>query len=327
MTAGDELTAVLHRVAHQTAHRLRAVVAVYLLTPDGEELRAAMIGGGPPAMLSLTGRMFLDSPYASACALASRRVGYLADPDPLTGPEDDALPYPYTAASAPLLARGVAVRFPDRAAHRGPGRIQRRRRPVARAARRTARRPAGPPARTGRRRRTGRPARSGPVVRYRASCPGRPGCARRTRLHRDVRSVLPATDMLNRATTMERFVAAADLCLLAALGARALILASAAKGRLWVLDHSGDSLDRARELHGAALHAATPAIRALRGRALFVTGGPRAGRRCRGTGRGRRVSPPRRPSARRGHADGRTLSRSRPVLSGVRRAARLPGPC
>ncbi|MFF4795266.1 hypothetical protein ACFY2M_37315 [Streptomyces sp. NPDC001276] len=91
---GGELTAVLCRAVHQTAHRLQAAAAaVYLLTPDGGELRAAMIGGSPPSVFTLPGRMSLDSPYASVRALASGGPAFLADPDPLADPQQGALAY------------------------------------------------------------------------------------------------------------------------------------------------------------------------------------------------------------------------------------------
>ncbi|MFJ7495180.1 ATP-binding protein [Streptomyces sp. NPDC097727] len=102
-----ELTAVLHRAVDQAAHRLRAVAAaVYLLTPDGGELRAAMIGGSPPSVFTPPGRMPLDSSSASARALAGHGVALLAEPDHLTGPEHGATAYPYTVASVPLETGG-----------------------------------------------------------------------------------------------------------------------------------------------------------------------------------------------------------------------------
>jgi hypothetical protein len=107
---GDELTAVLHRAVHQAAHRLHAVAAaVYLLTPDGGELRAAVIGGSTPSVLTLPGRMSLDFPYASARALADRRLALLAEPDPLAEPEHGALAYiPTASLRSPWRPRGAA---------------------------------------------------------------------------------------------------------------------------------------------------------------------------------------------------------------------------
>ncbi|MFJ3672491.1 SpoIIE family protein phosphatase [Streptomyces sp. NPDC090106] len=280
----DEVTAVLHRAVHQTAHRLRAVAAaVYLLTPDGSELRAAMIGGSPPSVLTLPGRMALDSSYASARALATGEVAFLVDPDPLDASEPGALAYPYAAASVPLAARGsrfgslTVLRTENRA---GYGDADSRR--LARIGDRLAGLLADlqdrgvsvapgdlpvlvpvlgtePPAEE-----------ADPVVR---GVPGVPGSAGMSELY----ALQRLTDMLNRATTMEHVVGAAELCVMTPLGARALVLASTAEGRLWVLGHSGDSSLLVRELHGAALHTDTFAVRALRGRALFDSGGPGPG--------------------------------------------------
>ncbi|MEW2513005.1 SpoIIE family protein phosphatase [Streptomyces sp. NPDC046870] len=277
---GDELTAVLHRAVHQAAHRLRAVTAaVYLLTPDGGELRAAVIGGSPPSVLTLPGRMRLDSPYASARALAGQRVAFLAEPDPLAEPESGALAYPYTVAAVALEAEGrrfgslTVLRTEDSGDYGGTDS-----RELTRIGDRLAVLLAGlhargatiapgslpvlvpvfgsePPAATGER----------VAVR---GVPGVPGSAGMTLLY----ALQRLTEMLNRATTMEDVVGVAEFCVMAPMRARALALTSAAEGRLWVLGHSGDSADLVAELHGGALHAGTPAARAMRGRALFVPG-------------------------------------------------------
>ncbi|MFF5499855.1 SpoIIE family protein phosphatase [Streptomyces aquilus] len=279
--AEGELTAVLHRAVHQTAHRLRAVAAaVYLLTPDEGELRVAMIGGSPPSVLTLPGRMPLDASYASARALATGKAAFLTDPDRLDASEPGALPYPYSAASVPLMARGrrfgslTVLRTEDRG---GYGDVDSRH--LARIGDRLA----GLLADLQDRGVSVAPGdlpvlipvfgtepslESGdPVAR---GVPGVPGSAGMSLLY----ALQRLTDMLNRATTMEHVVGAAELCVMAPLGARALALASAAEGRMWVLGHSGDSSVLVRELHGTALHTGTLAARALRGRALFDPGGP-----------------------------------------------------
>ncbi|MGW2034660.1 ATP-binding SpoIIE family protein phosphatase [Streptomyces sp. NPDC001811] len=286
---GDELTALLHRAVHQAAHRLHAVTAaVYLLTPDGGELRAAMIGGSPPSMLTLPGRMKLDSPYASARALAGQRLAFLAEPDPLAEPESGALAYPYTVASVALEAEGrrfgslTVLRTEDSGDYGGTDR-----RELARIGDRLAVLLAALHARGamitpgslpvlvpvfG----TEPPAAAGEQVAVRG-VPDVPGSAGMTLLY----ALQRMTEMLNRATTMEDVVGVAEFCVMAPMRARALALTSAAEGRLWVLGHSGDSADLVGELHGGALHAGTPAARAMRGRALFVpgsAGAPAAGR-------------------------------------------------
>lgn len=286
---GDELTAVLHRAVHQAAHRLHALTAaVYLLTPDGGELRAAMIGGSPPSMLTLPGRMKLDSPYASARALAGQCVALLAEPDPPAEPESGALAYPYTVASVPLEAEGhrfgsLTVLRTEDSGDYGDGDC----RELTRIGDRLAVLLAGLHARGatiapgclpvlvpvfG----TEPPAAAGEQAVVRG-VPGVPGSAGMTLLY----ALQRLTEMLNRATTMEDVVGVAEFCVMVPMRARALALTSAAEGRLWVLGHSGDSADLVSELHGCALHADTPAARALRGRALFApgsSGAPSTGR-------------------------------------------------
>ncbi|WP_240528573.1 SpoIIE family protein phosphatase [Streptomyces humi] len=278
---GGELTAVLYRAVHQTAHRLHAVAAaVYLLTPDGGELRAAMIGGSPPSVLTLPGRMTLDSPYASARALAFGGPALLADPDPLADPRHDALAYPYTVASVPLEREDR--RFGSLTVLRtenGDGYDEADRRRLTRIAERLVALLCGlqdrgvavvpgtlpvlVPV-------LGTEPHAVPAAQAVRGVPGVPGSSGMTLLY----ALQRLTEMLNRATTWEHVVGAAEFCLMAPLGARALALASAAEGRLWVLGHSGDSAALVRELHGTALHSGAPAARALRERALFDSGAP-----------------------------------------------------
>ncbi|MGW5652632.1 SpoIIE family protein phosphatase [Streptomyces humi] len=278
---GGELAAVLYRAVHQTAHRLHAVAAaVYLLTPDGGELRAAMIGGSPPSVLTLPGRMTLDSPYASARALAFGGPALLADPDPLADPRHDALAYPYTVASVPLEREDR--RFGSLTVLRtenGDGYDEADRRRLTRIADRLVALLCGlqdrgvavvpgtlpvlVPV-------FGTEPHAVPAAQAVWGVPGVPGSSGMTLLY----ALQRLTEMLNRATTWEHVVGAAEFCLMAPLGARALALASAAEGRLWVLGHSGDSAALVRELHGTALHSGAPAARALRERALFDSGAP-----------------------------------------------------
>ncbi|WP_051777578.1 SpoIIE family protein phosphatase [Streptomyces violaceorubidus] len=276
---GDEPTVVLHRAVEQAARHLYAdAAAVYLLAPDGRELHAALIGGSPPSVLTLPGRMALDSPYASARALADGGVALLAEPDPFADPAHGALAYPYTVASVPLEADGhrfgalTVLRAEDlggyddedarrltrigdrlavllaelraRGAAIAPGNL-----PVLVPLLDTERRPA---------------ARERTVW----GVPGVPGSAGMTLLY----ALQRLTEMLNRATTMEHVVGVAQFCAATPLRARALVLASAAEGRLWVLGHGGDSASLVRDLHGAAQHGDAPAARAARGRGLFLTG-------------------------------------------------------
>ncbi|MFJ5035996.1 SpoIIE family protein phosphatase [Streptomyces sp. NPDC088560] len=276
---GAELTAALHRAVQQAARRLHAVAAaVYLLTPDGGELRAALIGGSPPSVFTLPGRMPPDSPYASARALAGKDVTLPAEPDPLAESEHGVPAHPYNVVSVPLetAERRFGSLTVLRAEDRGKYSEADRRR-LARIGDRLVDLLTGLLARGvtvaprslpvlvpvfG----TEPPADAAHEVLWGA--PDLPGSSGMTLMY----ALQRLTDMLNRATTMEHVTAAAEIYVMAPLGARALELASAAEGRLWVLGHSGDSSSLVRELHGAALHTDRPAARALGGRALFVPG-------------------------------------------------------
>ncbi|MEV7077885.1 SpoIIE family protein phosphatase [Streptomyces sp. NPDC093516] len=273
--------AVLQRAVDRAARRLDAVAAaVYLLTDDGGELRAALIGGSPPSVLTLPGRMSLDAPYASARALAGPGVAVLAEPDPLAAPEHGALAYPYTVASVRLAA--ASRRFGSLTVVRtetgaGEGYDEEDHRRLALIGDRLAGLLAGLDARGAAVVPGNLPAlvpvfgtERHPAARWTTAwgVPGVPGSAGMTLLY----ALQRLTEMLNRATTMEHVVRAAEYCVVTPLDARALVLASAAEGRLWVLGHSGDSSFQARELHGAAQHGDIPAARAARGRALFLSG-------------------------------------------------------
>ncbi|WEP00876.1 SpoIIE family protein phosphatase (plasmid) [Streptomyces sp. FXJ1.172] len=312
----DELTGVLHHAVGQAARHLHAAAAaVYLLTADGAELRAAMIGGSPPSVFTLPGRMPLDSPYASARALADGGVAFLAEPDPLAEPEQGALAYPYTVASVPLESAGrrfgslTVLRTEDRG---GYGDADCRR--LTRIGDRLAALLAGLLARGA----TITPGSlpvlvpvlgteppAGPEHGILPGLPAVPGSTGLTLLY----ALQRLADMLNRATTMEHVTGAAEFCVMAPLRARALALASAADGRLWVVGHSGDSACLVRELHGSALSAHTPAARALRGRAPFFPGVFAAG-----------------PSGPRDIADDRASATAHLPLVGSRHVVDLPIP-
>ncbi|MEU6343237.1 ATP-binding SpoIIE family protein phosphatase [Streptomyces sp. NPDC046977] len=275
---GEELAAALHAAVHWAVPGLDAVAAaVYLLTPSGE-LRAAMIGGSPPSVFTLPGRMSADAFYASARALARHGVAVLAEPDPLAAPEHGARPYPYTVASVPLEGEGrrfgslTVLRTEDRGAY-GDEDCLRLSRIGERLvlllsdllARGATIAPGSLPVLVPL---FGTEPLTEPGTRARWGVPGVFGSAGLTLLYAAHR----LAEMLNRATTMEDVTAAADFCLMAPLRANALALVSAVEGRLWVRGHSGDSAHLVRALHGSGTHSHTPAVRALRGRALFFSG-------------------------------------------------------
>nr|BFD88010.1 hypothetical protein StreXyl84_74110 [Streptomyces sp. Xyl84] len=282
-TLGDDLAAALHHAVREAAQRLDAVAAaVYLLSPDRTELWIAMIGGGPPSVFTLPGRMTLDAPYASARALAGGEVAVLADPDGPHehGPGTTVCPYPYLAAAAPLTAAGqrfgsLTVLRPEGTDGYGPG----RRAELARIAGRLA------TALAALRRRGAAVTAASlpvlvPVLGAESSAdadpdgpwgtPGVPGSAGRSLMY----PLQRLADLLNRATTREHVTAAARFCVMSPFQARAMVLSCVTEGRLWVIGHSGDSAGLVRELHGCGLHTRTPAARAARGNALLLADGP-----------------------------------------------------
>lgn len=275
---GTGLAEVLHCAVREALYRLDSVAAaVYLLDEDHEALRVAMIAGSPPSMFTLPYRFALDSPYASARALASGKVAALADPDPATAGRQYVLPYPYAALAAPVIAgrhrfgaltvlqleTHGAFRSTDRAALRDIGeelatalvRLTDRGVPVEAA-----------PAPT-----------LVPVFHTSVGTPGWgtpdvPGSAG-TSLMYPLRNF---ADLLNQSTTMDHIVAASRHCLMSPFRARALMLVSASEGRLWVLGHSGSTSGLVRSVHGVRLDARTPAAEAIRGRPLFLSDGAAA---------------------------------------------------
>lgn len=225
----EELAATLHCAVREAAHRLGAeAAAVYLLTPDGTELRAAMIGGGLPAVHTLPGRMALDSFYASARALADGRVALLADPDPWTEPGDGErarpYPYPYTVASVPLEAEGhrfgslTVLRAEERGGYGGAdcerlGRIGQRL-----AVGLTGLLDAGTAITPGRLPVLVPVFRSGPSAEPDEEPPwGAPGVAGSAGLSL-MYPLQRLADVLNRATAMDHVTAAAELCVMAPFG-------------------------------------------------------------------------------------------------------------
>ncbi|MFL4910038.1 SpoIIE family protein phosphatase [Streptomyces sp. MMS24-I2-30] len=283
--------------AASNAHRLGAVAAaVYLLTADGSELRPAVIGGSPPAVLTLPGRMALDTLYSSAHALVTREPAFLADPDPQREPEPGTVAYPYTVAAVPLMQgehRFGSLTVLRTADSGGYSDLDCRR--LRRIGDRHAAALAGL-LDQGAVLTPGNLPLLVPVFGTLAPSPphgipeitwGVPGVAGSVGmslmypLHR-------LAAMLNRATTMEHVTAAAEFCLRAPFRAQAMALASAADGRLWVVGHSGRSSRLVHEVHGTPLHARTPAARAAQsraGRALFFPASP-DGESGPGTGRG-----------------------------------------
>ncbi|MET8331318.1 SpoIIE family protein phosphatase [Streptomyces sp. NPDC005181] len=273
---GTDLAAVLHCALREAMYRLDVVAAaVYLLDGDRTELRAAMIGGGPPSLFTLPGRMDLDAPYASARALASGRATVLVDPDPAEVDQQHVLPYPYVAISAPVIT-----------AHHRFGAITVLRLETqgdCEAADCTGLKEIGAElamalaelAGSGAAITPGHMPMLVPIFNPDTSVctpgwgmSGVPGSAGASLMY----PLRRLADMLNQATTMDHIVGAARHCVMSPFRAQALVLASAGEGRLWVLGQSGASSGMVRNLHGARLDARTPAAEAVRGRPLFISG-------------------------------------------------------
>ncbi|RDS64363.1 SpoIIE family protein phosphatase [Streptomyces sp. M7] len=274
---GSDLAEALNCAAREARRGLNAVsAAVYLLDEDQGALRLALAGGSAPSFFTFPGRMALDMPSATARAWATGRAAVLVDPDPAGPDQDHVLPYPYVALSAPvasgdrrfgaltvlrvetagvfghadtLFLEDVGRQLAAVLAHLVDDGVG-----VA----------AGPtpmlvPAEQGVDTSVCTP---GWGVR---DVPGSSGTSMMFPLRR-------LAELLNRATTMDDVVSAAQYCVMSSLRADALVLLSAREGRLWVLGHSGDSTELARRLHGAGVDDQTPAAAAFRGRPLYLTG-------------------------------------------------------
>ncbi|MFJ4846250.1 MULTISPECIES: SpoIIE family protein phosphatase [unclassified Streptomyces] len=284
---GGDLAAVVYRALRDAAQRLDGVAAaVYLLTADGGELKAAMIGGSSPSVFTLPGHMTLDAPYASSRALATEAVVVLTDPDPQVEDRSDPpldLPhYPFAVAATPLVCEGVrfgalsVLRPENRGGYDAADRARlaalgdRLAQTFAALAERgTAIVPGHMPAVVP----IDRAARTdvvdetaGDVLWGVRGVAGSVGLSLMYPLRR-------LSEMVNQATTLDQLVGAAGFCVMAPFRARALVLASVGRGRLWVVGHSGDSADLARRIHGSGLHTAQPAAEAVRRRTLVVAGG------------------------------------------------------
>ena len=274
---GTDLVTILHSGIREAVHRLGAVAAVvYLLDEDRNELRAAMIGGGPPSVFTLPGRMDAEAPWASARAVVTGKVEVLADPGPGEAGRQHMPSYPYMALAAPVISERhrfgaiTAVRLETHGAYG--------------TADRTGLREIG----DGLAAALAELAESGAVVAPGPTpllvpilspetdtdmpgwgIPGVPG-SEGASLEYPLRRL---AEMLNQATTMDDVVRAARSYVVSPFRARSLVLASASEGRLWVLGHCGDSSGVVRNVHGIRLDARTPAAEAVRGRPLFISEG------------------------------------------------------
>ncbi|MEV7687433.1 SpoIIE family protein phosphatase [Streptomyces bungoensis] len=278
MIEGADLAEVLHSAVREAMRRLNAVTAaVYLLDEHRDELRLALAAGSPPSLFTFAGRMGLDAPRATAHAVRSGTTAVLIDPDPADPDQKHVRPYPYAALAAPVTAGDqrfgalTVLRAEDRGSFSTAERDKLEEvgdelaRVLARLVEGGVTVAAGP-----------MPMLIPPQADIDTSVctpgwgvPGVPGSAGTSMMY----PLRRLAGLLNRATAMEDVVAAAQYCVMAPLGAQALVLASAAEGRLWVLGHCGASSDIVRGLHGLRMNDRTPATEVFRGRPLFVPTG------------------------------------------------------
>jgi anti-sigma regulatory factor (Ser/Thr protein kinase) len=255
--------------------RLDAVAAAVYLADHERDLRLALTGGSPPSFFTFPGRMALDATSATARAWATGKAAVLIDPDP-AGPErEHVLPYPYTALSAPIATAGrrfgalTVLRLETKGTYR-PAECAALEDIGHRLAEALA----------------GLADAEGVVVAGPTPMLVPPEAEVDTSVHTPgwgVRSVPGSAgtsmmyplrrlaELLNRATTMDDVVAAAEYCVMSPLRAEAIVLVQEREGRLWVLGHSGDSSNMARTLHGTGAGDRTPAAVAFQGRPLYVT--------------------------------------------------------
>ncbi|WP_260609452.1 SpoIIE family protein phosphatase [Streptomyces sp. WAC 01325] len=260
--------------AREAMRRLDGLaVAVYLLNDTQPGLDVAMISGSPPSIFTMPSRMDLESPLAPARAARTGKTTVLMDPHPSLVGQQHLLPYPYTALAAPVIGADrtfgalIILRLEDRGAYLGPDHVMLQEISdelgtslAALAAGGIVIRAAPTPIVV-------------PILDRTTSTPGwgipRIPSSAGTSLMYPLRQL---ADLLNRATTMEHVVEAGQRCVMAPLGAEALVLAGAADGRLWVLGHSGSSSLMVQTLHGSWLESELPAAQAVTSRrALFLS--------------------------------------------------------
>ncbi|MET8226090.1 SpoIIE family protein phosphatase [Streptomyces sp. NPDC005301] len=267
---------VLHHAVREARGRLDAVAAAVYLVDDQRDLRLALTGGSAPSLFTFPGRMALDGASATARAWATGKAAELIDPDPAGPEQEHVLPYPYTALSAPVATAGrrfgalTVLRLETKGAYR-PAECEaledighRLGRALDGLADDGADVAAGPT-----------PMLVPPDAEVDTSVhtpdwgvlsvPGSAGMSMMFPLRR-------LAELLNRATTMDEVVAAAEYCVMSPLRAEAIVLVQEREGRLWVLGRSGDSAEMARTIHGSGVDDRTPAAAAFRGRPLYVTG-------------------------------------------------------
>ncbi|WP_413802660.1 SpoIIE family protein phosphatase [Streptomyces iranensis] len=248
---------------------------VYLMEDSGEWLRAAMIGGTPPAIFAMPERMALDAPYASSTACRTGTVVVFGEP--VVRADDPGLarvvPFPYAVASTPLHAHGsrfgalTLIRIPSRAGLMSDEKRRRLRGIGDRLARNlvplaehclplpNTDNPLLLPVYTSDLR---QPSEQTAVWGI-PDAPGSSGMTLMYQLHK-------LSAALNQATETHDVVVAARSRLMHPYHAQSLILNIVGDGRLWVAGHCGVAPEHLRQVHGSSSDSPTPAADALHGR-------------------------------------------------------------
>ncbi|MYX32891.1 MULTISPECIES: SpoIIE family protein phosphatase [unclassified Streptomyces] len=244
----------------------------YLLEADGKWLRAAVVGGTPPAVFNMPERMPLNGQRASALACRTGRTAVIGEPG--VRPDDvGPVRAPYAVVAVPLTDAdhrygALAVsRIPWRDGVLGKEQRKRLRQMGANLTRELAALVA-----SGSSVLPGRQPLIFPVFKPRGpltepaarwGLPEVPGSAGLSWTYQ----VLKLADELNSVVTPNEVVEAARSRMMCTLGAQTLIVTAVADGRLWVVGHSGPASKVVRQLHGssAVRNRATPVADVLRG--------------------------------------------------------------
>ncbi|WP_435242648.1 SpoIIE family protein phosphatase [Streptomyces cucumeris] len=248
---------------------------VYFVEDDCEGLRAALIGGTPPAVFTMPERIPLDGPYASSTAWRTGTIVVIGEP--VIRPDDPGLarlvPFPYSAVATPLSAHGhqfgvlTLIRIPSRDGMLTAGQRRRLREIGDRLAHDLV------PSADG-----GAPSAPAPdpvvfPVYPADPCPapvsaavwglpdvrGSSGMTLMYQLHK-------LSGALNEAVDIDAVVAAARSRIMEPCRARSVVISTVSDGRLWVVGHCGTSTGVLRLLHGSSADGGSPTADVLRGR-------------------------------------------------------------
>ncbi|MFE9061846.1 SpoIIE family protein phosphatase [Streptomyces violaceusniger] len=272
-TAFEALLAEVLRDAIRDLDSITGIV--YLMEDNGGWLRAAMIGGSPPAIFAMPERMTLDAPYASSTACRSGTVVVFGEP--VMRADDPGLarvvPFPYAVASTPLHAHGsrfgalTLIRIPSRVGFMNEEKRRRLRGIGDRLARSLAPLAEHCLPLTSTDKPLLLPEFSSDLPQPSArtagwglpDVPGSSGMTLMYQLHK-------LSAALNQTTETHGVVEAARSRLMYPCHAQSLILSIVSDGRLWVAGHCGIAPDNLRQLHGSSSDSPTPVADALHGR-------------------------------------------------------------